>query len=69
MESKKKYTFAVKETYCAEVSVEATSIEEARRIVDAKYLDGEVDVEFEEWSTEYVGEDLCDSEWGNDKEE
>lgn len=65
MEAKKKYTFGIFETFSEEVSVEATSEEEARKIVEEMYESGKIDVEcFMEYSIELVGMDLCDSEWG-----
>ena len=57
----KKFTFAVREIFVNEVSVEAENPEEASRMVEKMYLDGDVIVsDFDEWSIELVGTDLCD---------
>ena len=65
----KRFTFAVRETFDAEVSVEAENLEEASRMVEEQYLNGDIVVsDFDEWSIEAVGTDLCDSEWDKTKD-
>lgn len=53
-----KYTFRITETYYNDFEIEADSPEQAARIVEDRYMDGELDIEyFFEMNAERIKED------------